>query len=106
MGLQIRFVGDFLSQGLPLPELVQSDICRDPVDPGVKARFRTKTTKGAIGFQKRLLQDILGLLAVAKHMKRKPEDMTIVTVHQLLEGLAIAALSLLDQQSFFIQKRF
>ena len=42
--------------------------------------------------QQRLLGDVLGLLAVAEHAQREPEDRPLVAPHQRLEGAGVARL--------------
>ena len=74
----------------------------NPDEPAAEFLLLIIGADGRHGLQKRLLKDLSSLLPVAKHMKRQAQDITIVTVYQLLESLTIATLSLLDEESIFL----
>jgi hypothetical protein len=57
----------------------------------------------SVGLQESLLQNILGVLAVAGDIHRQPVDIAVVLIDQRREGLAIAPPRLLDQFGLVFQ---
>ena len=85
----VKFIrrGAFLA-----PLIVQAKIDQNAVEPSVKARSAVKVLQIGEGLQKRILGQILGVLAVAREAKRTVLGLLFVTFHEFLERPAFALL--------------
>jgi hypothetical protein len=82
--------------------MIQTDVGSDSVNPGVKARLKTKTSERSISLEEGLLENFPRLLAVSQHVKRETKNVSIMPSDQLLESLAVAALSLFYKEFFIL----
>src|SRR5262249_51132121 len=70
MHFHVGLIGNFFFQGLTFPEVIQTDIGRNPVDPSVKTRLESKTSKRSVGLKESLLENFSRLLAISQHVER------------------------------------
>src|SRR6185369_9612622 len=99
----IGLVRDLLFQCLTFAEMIQTDVRSDSVDPGVETRLEAKTSERSISFEEGLLENFPRLLAVSQHVKRETENVSIMPSDQLLESLAVAALSLFYEEFLILR---
>ena len=69
---------------------VDRAVHRDPVQPGAEVRPRLEPAQLLVGLQKRLLDDVLGVLRVAGHPVRQPIDSAAVALHERPKSFAIS----------------
>ena len=74
------------------PDMVDAQVYNDSVYPGVKRAFKPESIEVAIGAEKGLLVDILGVFLGTGNMQRKPEHSLIVISDQFLECGSVALL--------------
>src|SRR5437762_12108896 len=70
MHFRIGLVGNLFLQGLTLSKMIQADVGRDPVNPGVKTGLESETAERSIGLEKRLLENFSRVLAIPQHVER------------------------------------
>jgi hypothetical protein len=88
--------GDFRAYRLGMvsifPNMVDAEVYNDSVYPGVKRAFKAESIEVAIGPEKGLLVDILGVFLGPGNMHGKPEHSLIVISDQFLECGSVALL--------------
>jgi hypothetical protein len=72
------------------PDEVDRAVDRDAVEPGTEVRAGLEPADLPIRAQKRLLDDVLGVVLVARHPVGEPEDGAAVSLDQRAECLAVA----------------
>src|SRR5438128_1568614 len=90
-------VGPFRIEAIRAPEtipprLVDAEIARDRVQPGLEARAPFPGRRALDDSQERLLRQILGPLAVAQHTQEEREQRGTVPAQEGLEGPRVALL--------------
>lgn len=75
----------------PAPEQVHRAVHRDPVQPGAEARPSLEASELPVRLEKRLLDDVLGVLTIAGHAEGQPVDAAAVAVDQQAERVRVTA---------------
>ena len=75
---------------LATPQIVETMIHGNPIQPGPQARFAAEASELPVDVQEDVLQEILGLLRRPRHPEGQAVEPTGVLPVQLLEGLRIA----------------
>src|SRR2546422_9046165 len=80
--------------------MIQTDVCRDSINPGIEARLEAKPAERSKCFEKSLLENFPRLFAVSQHVECKTENIPIMPSDQLLKRFPVAALGLLYEELF------
>ena len=89
----VERIADPLLPGMPRPHHVHRAVRDDAVEPGGEVGPRLEAAQLAVGPQKTLLHDILGILLVARHPEGQLKRTPAVPLHEGAESLAVALLS-------------
>ena len=87
--LQIRCVMARLLM-LPAPNHVDGTVHGDPMEPRAEVRPRLEAGKLPVRLEKRLLDDVFGVLGAAGHPVGQPVDSTAMALDERTESLAIS----------------
>ena len=82
-GIQHR--GRVFATALAPAQMVQAQVGHNPVQPGIKRALEPEVSQMPVRLQERLLVHVLGVLLVAQHMQRQPQDGLVVAPHQRIE---------------------
>ena len=83
------------------PQLVQTKIRHNPVEPRIEAALEAEVSKVPVRLDKGFLVNILRILLVAEHMQRQPQHRLVIPPHQCIKRSALALLSLANQLVVF-----
>src|SRR5436190_8289374 len=85
-----RLAADLIVPGLAGTHQIHRAVRRDPVEPRAEVRARLEPAKLAVRPQKALLDHIFGILLIARHPERQPEDTPAVPLDKCAKGVAVA----------------
>lgn len=71
------------------------------VKPCVKCALTVEVAQGPVGFGKRFLGDVIGIVVVVRHLVQRGMELTAVADHQLVKSTGISFPSSGDQFSVF-----
>src|SRR5260370_11122851 len=80
-----------------LAQMVQAKIGHNAINPGIKRALEAKASDVLVSLEEGVLIDVLGVVLGAGEMERQPQNRLIVVTHQFLEGGAVPALRLADE---------
>ena len=83
---------------LLLPDVVQTQIRHDPVNPGVERTLETETPNALVSLQERFLINILRFVFRSRQVQSQAQYRLIILAHQFLEGGAATVLRLAHQK--------
>src|SRR3984957_3963086 len=86
----------FLAHGL-LAQVVHAKIRHDAINPGVERTLETKASDVFVGLEESVLVDVLRVLLGAGQVEGEAQHRLIVVTHEFLEGAAVPALRLANQ---------
>lgn len=75
-----------LPPGLLVPQMRETEIHRDPIEPRTQARAAIEAREGPVGAEKGLLGDIFGILSIARHAIGQSVQLLLVLADQGIEG--------------------
>src|SRR5581483_9120047 len=81
---------------LSRPQMIERAVGANAVQPCPKRRPAVELADLLPGFQKRFLNDVLGVDLVSRHTKSQPVDSTAIALHKQSESVAISAASPAD----------
>ena len=79
--------------------MVEAKIGDDAVDPGIERALEPEAPQVAISLKEGFLVDVLGVVFRGGQPQRQSQNCLVVLAHQLLEGGAVPALRLTDQDA-------
>jgi len=82
------------------PQMIESRVRNNPVEPGVEATFEAKSVQVAVGSEKTFLVDVPGVFRPMDEIQRQPQHVPIVPADEFIEGRAVAGLGLAHQCLF------
>jgi len=94
-----------LGAHLALPDLVETQIRNNAVQPSVEAAVEAECMQIAVDAQECLLIHIAGVFLRTEQIQRQTQHGLIVEAYELLKRFAIAALSCADKSSFVLPLR-
>jgi len=74
------------SRALPRADLIELEVHRDPVKPGVRLASAVESRQRLVRPNECLLRDILRFRAITKHVSCQPKNARLVLANQLTEG--------------------
>src|SRR5258707_11172190 len=77
--------------------MIEAQVGYDAVNPGVERTLEAKASDVLVGLEEGVLIDILGVVLGAGQVQRQAQDGVIVVTHEFLEGGAVPALRLADE---------
>src|SRR5258708_7264780 len=77
--------------------MVEAKIGHNAVNPRIERALETKASDVLVGLEEGVLVNVLGVVLGAGEMERQPQNGLIVVTHQFLEGGAVPALRLADE---------
>src|SRR5260370_2521205 len=86
----------FLAHGFRA-KMVQATIGNNAINPGINRALEAKASDVLVSLEEGVLIDVLGVVLSAGEMERQPQNRLIVVTHQFLEGGAVPALRLADE---------
>ena len=90
---QLPFVERHRAPAVGLPEMIERQVHDDAVQPGEELRASVEAADGAIGAEKGVLRQVVGIRVVADDAKRSRVHTPLVATHERLESLAVTAAS-------------
>src|ERR1700679_3164657 len=77
--------------------MIEAKISYDAVNPRIKRALEAEASDVLISLEEGVLINILRVVLGAGQVQRQPQHRLIVVAHQFLEGAAVAALRLADE---------
>ena len=83
-------------------EFVPRQIHSDPVDPGLETGIAAEIVQTAVSADKRVLNDLLGIVMVAEQSVSQPVQFAGIGLDQFVEPFAAALFEVCDQLFFVV----
>src|SRR5579885_228248 len=97
---RVNHDGRIFAPRLAPPELVQTQVGHNPVDPGVERALKPEIPDIPEGLKKSLLMDVLRILLRARKVQGQSQYRLIILTHQNVKGSAGALLGFANQLCF------
>src|SRR5229473_692266 len=94
--MAVRLRSLILRARLAPPQMIQTNVCDDAVQPGIKAALEAEAMQVAVNLQESFLINVARVLGTLHQIQRQPQHVAVIAAHQFLESSAASGLRLRD----------